>query len=183
MRFLGGSHVGYVRAARKWWSPVEDLLNRLNLRERPVYFVSSNTHSLVNLMAGSLLSRDSELTKFALSGADPYLAEECRKLQNGTVPGNWQNFLYFTAREWIKTPAGQAFTRVRPQEEQERGIWYMPSRHSMEIDAQVFELARLHPTEIDSRCRMSSMDLSGEKPGDHHQYRLSPGNGILQHDA
>src|SRR5258708_15754284 len=66
LRFLGGSHVGYVRATRQWWSPVEELLNRLNLRERPVYFVSSNTHSLVNLMAGTLLSRDAGLTNFAL---------------------------------------------------------------------------------------------------------------------
>jgi hypothetical protein len=158
LRFLGGSHVGYVRATRKWWAPVEDLLNRLNLRERPVYFVSSNTHSLVNLTSGSLLSRDVELTRFALSGEDPYLAEECRKLQEGSVPGNWQNFLYFTARSWLKTPAGQEFVRVRSQEEQERGIWYINARHGLEIDAQVFELARLHQTEIDPRCRMSGMD-------------------------
>ncbi|HET8844618.1 MAG TPA: hypothetical protein VFN35_24320, partial [Ktedonobacteraceae bacterium] len=103
MRFLGGSHVGYVRATRKWWSPVEDLLNSLNLRERPVYFVSSNTHSLLNLMSGTLLKREAELTKFATSGDDPYLADECRKIQNGNVPGNWQNFLYFTARSWFKT--------------------------------------------------------------------------------
>ncbi len=158
LRFLGGSHVGYVRATRKWWSPVEELLNRLSLRERPVYFVSSNTHSLVNLMSGSVLNRDAELTEFALSGADPYLAEECRKLQEGIVPGNWQNFLYFVAREWLKTRAGQEFQRVRPQEEQERGIWYVNARHGLEIDAQIFELARLHPTEIDPRCRMSGLD-------------------------
>lgn len=158
LRFLGGSHVGYVRATRKWWAPVEELLTRLNVRERPVYFVSSNTHSLVNLMSGSLFNRDAELTKFALSGADPYLAEECRKLQDGTVPGNWQNFLYFAAREWMKTPAGQEFLRVRSQEEHERGIWYINARHGLEIDAQVFELARLHRTDIDPRCRMNGMD-------------------------
>jgi len=158
LRFLGGSHVGYVRATRQWWSPVEELLNRLNLRERPVYFVSSNTHSLVNLMSGTLLRRDAELTNFALSGADPYLAEECRKLQDGTVPGNWQNFLYFAAREWLKTPAGLEFARLRPEEEHERGIWYLKARHGLEIDAQIFELARLHTTNIDPRCRMSGMD-------------------------
>lgn len=158
LRFLGGSHVGYVRATRQWWAPVENLLTRLNVRERPVYFVSSNTHSLVNLMSGSLFHRGAELTKFSLSGADHYLAEECRKLQDGTVPGNWQNFLYFAAREWMKTPAGQEFLRVRAQEEQERGIWYINARHGLEIDAQVFELARLHPTDIDPRCRMNSMD-------------------------
>jgi hypothetical protein len=149
-----------VRATRKWWAPVEELLNRLNLRERPVYFVSSNTHSLVNLMSGNLLRRDAELTRFALSGQDRYLAEECSKLQEGSVPGNWQNFLYFTGRTWTKvTPGGREFVRVRPQEEEERGIWYVNARHSLEIDTQVFELARLHPIDIDPRCRMSGMDF------------------------
>lgn len=158
LRFLGGSHVGYVRTTRKWWSPVEDLLTGLNLRERPVYFVSSNTHSLVNLMSGSLLRRGPELTRFALSGVDPYLADECSKLQDGSVPGNWQNFLYFAAREWLKTPAGREFKRSRSQEEQERGVWYINARHGLEIDAQVFELAKLHSTDIDPRCRMSGME-------------------------
>src|SRR5215472_9672900 len=80
LRMLGGSHVGYVRATRQWWAPVEKLLDTLGLGERPFYFVSSNTHSLVNLMSGCLLTREAELTKFAQSGEDPYLAEECRKL-------------------------------------------------------------------------------------------------------
>src|SRR6202790_4694726 len=73
LRMLGGSHVGYVRATRKWWSPVEQLLNTLPIQNKPVYFVSSNTHSLVNLMSGSILNRQDELTQFALSGEDPYL--------------------------------------------------------------------------------------------------------------
>ena len=157
LRFLGGSHVGYVRATRKWWAPVENLLNTLALQDRPVYFVSSNTHSLLNLMSGTLLNREAELTKFALSGEDPYLADEARKLQQGIVPGNWQNFLYFTAREWMRTPAGKEYARVRVQEEQERGIWHVGARHGLEIDAQVFELAKLHHTEIDPRSRMPYM--------------------------
>ncbi len=159
LRMLGGSHVGYVRATRQWWTPVEKLLDTLGLEERPVYFVSSNTHSLVNLMSGCLLTREAELTKFALSGEDPYLAEECRKLQEGIVPGNWQNFLYFTAREWIRTEAGREFARNRVRDEQERGIWHVGARHGLEIDAQIFELAKLHPMEIDPRCRMPGMDM------------------------
>src|SRR5256884_4411764 len=158
LRFLGGSHVGYVRATRQWWSPVENLLDTRALQDRPVYFVSSNTHSLMNLMSGSLLNREDELTKFALSGDDPYLADECRKLQEGIVPGNWQNFLYFVAREWNRTPAGKEFARNRLREEQERGIWYVGARHGLEIDAQIFELSKLHQTEIDPRCRMPYMD-------------------------
>lgn len=158
LRFLGGSHVGYVRATRQWWMPVEQVLNTLNLEDRPVYFVSSNTHSLLNLISGSILRQDAALTRYALSGEDPYLADECRKLQQGTVPGNWQNFLYFATRSWMRTPAGQEFERVRLQEEEERGIWQVNARYGLEIDAQVFELAKLHPMEVDPRCRMPGMD-------------------------
>lgn len=159
LRMLGGSHVGYVRSTRKWWAPVEHLLtDTLGIQDKPVYFVSSNTHSLVNLMSGCVLRREDELTQYALSGQDPYLADECRKLQQGTVPGNWQNFLYFAAREWARTPTGKEFARNRLREEQERGIWHVGARHGLEIDAQVFELAKLHNMEIDPRCRMPGMD-------------------------
>src|SRR5260370_8132197 len=122
LRFLGGSHVGYVRATRKWWAPVENLLNTLALQDRPVYFVSSNTHSLLNLMSGTLLNPEAELTKFALSGEDPYLADEARKLQQGMVPVNWQNFLNFPAPRWRRTPRGKRGVRVRPPRAQPRRL-------------------------------------------------------------
>lgn len=158
LRMLGGSHVGYVRATRQWWNPVNKVLDSLNAQERPVYFVSSNTHSLVNVFSGSILNRQDELTHFALKGNDPYLASECRKLQEGEVPGNWHNFLYFAGREWMRTPAGREFLRQREQEEQERGIWRVDARHGMEIDAQIFDLSKLRPTDVDPRCRMRHMD-------------------------
>ena len=158
LRMLGSSHVGYVRATRQWWTPVKNVLDTLGLPNRPVYFVSSNTHSLANLVSGVILSREAELTEFALSGVDAYLADECRKLQNGEVPGNWQNFLYFVAREWLRSSAGREFIRNRAQEEQRRGVWYIGARHGLEIDAQIIELAKLRPTEVDPRCRMPHMD-------------------------
>jgi len=156
---LGGSHVGYVRATRKWWAPVKNVLDTLGQSDRPVYFVSSNTHSLANLLSGIMLSRANELIDFALNGSDPYLTDECRKLQHGKVPGNWQNFLYFVAREWICTPAGKEFVRTRIQEEQQRGLWYVGARYGLEIDAQIIELAKLNPSQVDPRCRMPHMDL------------------------
>jgi hypothetical protein len=158
LRMLGGSHVGYVRATRKWWTPVKNVLDTLGLPDRPVYFVSSNTHSIVNLLSGLIRSREDELTEFALKGPDSYLTEECRKLQEGKVPGNWQNFLYFVARQWLNTPAGKEFKRNRAREEQERGIWYVGARYGLEIDAQICELSKLRPMAVDPRCRMPHMN-------------------------
>lgn len=70
LRMLGGSHVGYVKATRKWWTPVNSLLNTLGKADRPIYFVSSNTHSLVNLLSGFMLRHEQELVDFALRGSD-----------------------------------------------------------------------------------------------------------------
>ena len=165
LRMLGGSHVGFVRSTRKWWSPVAKLLDDLRIARRPVYFVSSNAHSLANLFSGTARRREEELTRFALSGADSFLADECRKIKEGRAPGNWQNFLYYAAREYQRTPAGQGFARSRPVEEQERGIWYIGARHGLEIDVQVFDLAKLRPDDIDPRVRVPGIERIAESRG------------------
>ncbi|HEX6779275.1 MAG TPA: hypothetical protein VF099_13790 [Ktedonobacterales bacterium] len=158
LRMLGGSHVGYVRATRKWWAPVGKLLDDLGLTDRPMYFVSSNTHSLTNLFSGAALRREAELTKFALSGKDPLLLEECRKLQEGRVPGNWQNFLYYAAREYATTPEGKELEHQRLAEEQERGIWRVTARQGVEVDAQIFDLSKVRVDDIDPRCRIPGLE-------------------------
>src|ERR1700716_4184293 len=46
VRMLGGCQIGYVKATRRWWQPIQSLMQRERLNDRPVYFVSSKTHSL-----------------------------------------------------------------------------------------------------------------------------------------
>jgi hypothetical protein len=52
VRMLGGTQVGYARMTRRWWRPVHDSLAEQSLTDRPIYLVSSNTHSLVNIATG-----------------------------------------------------------------------------------------------------------------------------------
>ncbi|MGH2515534.1 MAG: DUF6909 family protein, partial [Ktedonobacterales bacterium] len=165
LRMLGGSHVGFVRSTRKWWAPLTKLLDDMRLGRRPVYFVSSNTHSLSNLLSGTALRREDELTRFATTGADSFLAEEYRKVKDGKVPGNWQNFLYYAAREYVRTSAGQGFARSKPVEEQERGIWYIGARYGLELDAQVIDLAKLRPDELDPRVKVPGIERLAESKG------------------
>jgi hypothetical protein len=165
LRMLGGSHVGFVRATRKWWGPISKLLDDVRLGRRPVYFVSSNTHSLSNLLSGTVRRREDELTRFATTGADSFLGEEYRKLKDGRSPGNWQNYLYYVAREYQRTSAGQGFARSRPVEEQERGIWYIGARHGIELDAQVIDLSKLRPDDIDPRVRIPGIERIAESRG------------------
>ncbi len=165
LRMLGGSHVGFVRATRKWWAPVSKLLDDLRLGRRPVYFVSSNTHSLANLVSGTALRREDELTRFATAGADSFLAEEYKKLKENRASGNWQNFLYYAAREYQRTQAGHGFARSRPVEEQERGIWHIGARYGLELDVQVLDLAKLHAEDLDPRVRTTGFERIAESKG------------------
>jgi hypothetical protein len=165
VRMLGGSYVDFARTARRWWQPIEKLISDLRLEKRPIYFVSSNMHSLANLLGGMPMRRQDELTRFALSGADPLLGEECRKLKEGNSPGNWQNFMYYVAREYMRTAAGRDYARARPVEEQERGIWYVGGRQGMEIDAQVIDLAKIRPGDVDERCRVAGFEHLAETKG------------------
>ena len=58
IRMLGGSSVGYARMTRHWWAPVRGTLAEHALEDRPMYFVSSNPHSLVNLVSGTARRRE-----------------------------------------------------------------------------------------------------------------------------
>lgn len=50
IHMLGGTYLGYGRSTRAWWYPVAAVATEQVLRERPIYFVSSNTHSIVNTL-------------------------------------------------------------------------------------------------------------------------------------
>jgi hypothetical protein len=165
LRMLGGSHIGFARATNKWWAPVNKLLEDIRASRRPVYFVSSNTHGLANLLSGVVRRREEELTRYALGGSDQFLADEARKIKDGRSPGNWQNFLYYAAREYVRTQAGQGFARSRPVEEQERGIYFLGARHGIEIDVQVFDLSKLRPEDLDPRIRVTGFEQIAQSRG------------------
>src|SRR5437763_9672712 len=60
LRMLGGTYTGYARLTRRWWTPVSAELAVEGLTERPLYFVSSNSHSLVNIVTGIARERERE---------------------------------------------------------------------------------------------------------------------------
>ena len=61
VRQIAGSLADYRRATSRWWDDlVDQVSDRVDLEDRPVYFVSSNTHSLANLLTGFCAARRKE---------------------------------------------------------------------------------------------------------------------------
>jgi hypothetical protein len=162
---LGGTYVGYAKATEQWWTPVERLLESSGLTDRPVYFVSSNTHALTNLLGGSILRARQHLESFITGSNDPELTTEYNKLLRGEVRSSMENMLYYASRRfYTESDKGRELYKTKAQEDRERGIHHLPSRQGMPIDVQVIELARLNPNEFDPRIKSEDNERLGSSP-------------------
>ena len=152
VRLLGGSAVGYSRMTRRWWEPVSERID-----DRPLYVVSSNTHSLVNLLTATARSREDEIVGWIESSGPEELQEELQRFREGRTEGAWENFLYFSAREYFD--AHQEESLARSAAERDVGVQHISSRTALRVSAQVIDLAKLDPAGLDPRLGVE--DLAG----------------------
>ena len=151
IRMLGGTHTGYARLTRRWWAPVSAELAIEGLTERPLYFVSSNSHSLVNIVTGIAREREPELIAFVEQlPEDDILRQELNAFREGRSEGSWENFLYFVARLYF-SEGGREAAAERRADEQQRGVIHLRSTNALRVPAQVISLGSLDPAALDPR--------------------------------
>ncbi|HEV2814363.1 MAG TPA: hypothetical protein VGW10_14000 [Solirubrobacteraceae bacterium] len=142
VRMLGGSAVGYARMTRRWWSPVQATLAELGADDRPLYVVSSNAHSLANLLTGVPRTHEAEVVEWVEREAPPDLRAELARFREQRARGSWENFLYYCGREALEP---------RGAEERAAGVTHLSSTAAMRVSAQVMPLDRLRPELFDPR--------------------------------
>lgn len=153
LRMLGGSYLGYNRTTRQWWAPVAHLLSEKHLHDREVYFVSSNTHGIVNVLSGAVRRRKEVLADYIRRSGHTELLPELGALEAGRSRSSWENLLYFAARHYFAEPGMEAERRRRSEEENERGIYHVEGRAALDVGIQVIDLAKLDPGSVDPRLR------------------------------
>lgn len=153
LQMLGGTYLGYGRSVRSWWHPAAAVLAERGLTNRPVYFVSSNTHSIVNTLSGVAGRRKDELTNHIIETNHPELLPELRKLESGETQGSWENLLYFAARSYFHGPGKDALRDRRAAEEQSIGITHVEPVGPVDVGVQIIELSKLNPDWFDSRLQ------------------------------
>lgn len=152
LQMLGGTHTGYSRVTQRWWGPIGATLHHHGLQERPIYFISSNTHSVVNVLSGTARRRRDALIAHVREVQHPELLPEYEKMVRGEVRASWDNFLYFAARRYFA--ANPHEREERTKEEEERGIWTIPSEGALDVGIQVIEVSQLHADDIDPRLQV-----------------------------
>jgi hypothetical protein len=151
---LAGSYIEYRRATQQWWNHVNHHAP-FDLSRRPIYFVSSNTHSLINMLSGFAQQHEAELMDYLESRADPNLCEEAERIRRREVPSNWDNFLYYLLKKYLQAPEGEDLRVARAEYEATCGITRVPSQHTFDLEVQVIDLAQLDPEHLDPRLHDS----------------------------
>lgn len=151
LRMLGGTYLGYGRSTRSWWHPVAEKIGAHKLRNRPVYFVSSNTHSIVNTLSGVAKRREAELTRFIDETKHPELYPELNWYREGKSRSSLENLLYFAARPYFHGPNRTAEREQRQQEEEAVGITHFEPTGAVDVGIQVIEMSKLDTASFDPR--------------------------------
>jgi hypothetical protein len=150
VRMLGGSWNDYERAVERWLEFVADNVPP-DLTHRPIYFVSSNMHSLPNLLSGSAMARQAEIIDYIRDSDSELLRAEYEGITSDRVRSSLENFLYYAAKKYLADPRNTEAAAVFGAEEQAAGITTLRVPFGPDVDAQVIELSKLRPERIDRR--------------------------------
>ncbi len=152
VQLLAGSHLAYRRATQRWWKYVVERHKAFDLSRRPTYFISSNTHSVINMLTGFARRNEDRLLAYLHAGSDRNMQREAERLRAGER-GSWDNFLYYLLKKCLASPDGAPLLAERRAYERAHGITRIPSQHTFDLEVQVIDLARLDPSDFDPRLR------------------------------
>jgi hypothetical protein len=196
VRLLSGSFSQYQRAAQRWWSGIEPVYVREQRpKRRPVYFVSSNMHSLVNLLGGYARTHRDRILAFARERNPEGLAEPLTAALAAGDEAAISNMTYYLLRTFLREGGASIEERVEGVQrwEAESGIRALDQPGRIDVGAQLFELRRLSPERLDPRVRVPGVEALAKSDAViinidyplgmaayHHLSRLAQGVGDLR---
>ena len=157
IKLLDSSMVQYSRAANYW---LDEILEKIpDLIERPVYFVSSNTHSAVNMVTGYALQKENELLRFLENKESARLREEWQKIDRKKLSASKENLLYYVLKKYQQSEFGKYTINEHRDLESHNGISRLSISSNFEVGVQVFDLQKIDFKIMDQRIRIPDCDL------------------------
>ncbi len=154
VRLLDGSFREYQRSATRWWNAIAPTVPQ----NRPVYFVSSNSHSLANLLGGYARAHREEIVAFLRRRNFEDLAP---RYDEAVAAGNEADataILYYSLRAFIHEPGNEGRMNLVQDWDQRAGIRAIGSPGKIDVDAQVIDLAQLNVENLDPRVRVPGIE-------------------------
>jgi hypothetical protein len=159
VKMLAASHSQYQRAAQRWWSGVEPAYVRKSAPRRPpVYFVSSNTHAIANLVGGYAQSHMDEIVAWAERVDPEGLAVEVQRAAKSGDPAELAPLLYYLLRGYIHASGDTKKMNEVRAFEASHGLVHLSEPGHIDVDAQIAKLNEIDPRLIDPRLKIPGIE-------------------------
>jgi hypothetical protein len=142
------SYCRYRRETEIWWNTIYTIYPEIETR--PVYFVSSNSHSLINLLSGFAEAHGEGIIAYGEGKKEllPFSEEYRRLYAAGEAAGSsrvrLQNILFYLLMKYEQEPLlGAPVLEKRLAWEKEAGIVRIESPKTLDIPTQIVDLQKL----------------------------------------
>ncbi|MDB4954563.1 MAG: hypothetical protein JWO36_2132 [Myxococcales bacterium] len=154
VRLLDGSFREYQRSTQRWWNAISPAVPT----GRPVYFVSSNSHSLANLFGGYARKHEAEIVDFLRRHNFEDLAPRYDEAIAANDTALATNILYYSLRAFLHAPGSPSRLDQVQESDELGGIRALMSPGKIDVDAQVIDLKMLKVDNLDPRVRVPGIE-------------------------
>jgi len=151
VQLLAGTHLDYSKAIQEWWIHIASSRKQYNVNvyTQPMYFVSSNSHSLINVLSGFPTKEQSFLYK---DNAERLAREKDQFEKEGVSEENICSYLSrFSEKRHPK------YRKQKAAFEKQHGLIRLSPYHNIDIEAQIFSVRDIAANPfLDKRLSLSA---------------------------
>ncbi len=150
IRLLGGTYLDYAKAVQQWWVDLAGIrkTHDVDIYHQPVYFVSSNSHSLMNVLSGYTKKEEAYILE---TNKERYTKEQPSFIEH-EVPH--EHVLYYLSR--FTEQQSKPFQQQKKAWEEQHGLYRAHPFHHIDIEAQIFSLRDVIKNPfLDARLQLS----------------------------
>lgn len=156
IRLLDSSLIQYARSTNNWLQNI--LIECPEIQQKSIYFVSSNTHSIANMLSGYAFRKEDELVAFLNKKQNQSLFIEWDMIEKKKLSANRENLLYYMLKKYQQTPEGAYTIKEQQIEERKCGISRVSSIQTFDIEAQIIDLSKIDSTKVDPRIKTDEIE-------------------------
>lgn len=155
VRLLDGSQREYQRQAARWWAAIAPSVPP----NRPLYFVSSNSHAFANMIGGYARAHREAIVAFLRRRNFEDLAPRYDEAVAAKDEALATNILYYALRAFIHEPGNDERRMESVQQwDLASGLRAIMSPGRIDVDAQVIDLGSLQVDRLDPRIRVPGIE-------------------------
>ncbi len=154
VRLLDGAFREYQRSALRWWQALAHAVPQ----SRPIYFVSSNSHSLANLLGGYARAHSEEIVAFLRRRNFEDLAPRYDEAIAAGHEADAIAILYYSLRAFIHEPGNASRMEAVQLFDTKGGLRTIMSPGKIDVDAQIIDLSQLEVDNLDPRVRVPGIE-------------------------